>query len=258
MAKYWRFFIQNINEFLSYRLRVVLLILSQFISPLVMIWVFSGIAISKFSNLNQNQIVAYYIFTSILYLFLNSGVDDLVKSSIQDGTLARYFLRPGSFFTFSLVKELSGRIARLFLGLPIFIILVVANWGQVSSYLLPPFFLIILMMIISFSIAFLFSFNIGLLAFWIEEVWGVQNLKQVSFTLLGGAALPYQVFPQSFQNFLVWTPFPYLINWPLRYGFSGNVTLEFLIAIFWLIALIILYKILWRMGSKKYSAMGAA
>lgn len=258
MNKYWRFFIQNTNEFLSYRLRVVLLVLSQFISPLVMIWVFSGIALLKSPIMGQNQIVAYYVFTSILYLFLNSNVDEFVKVSIQDGTLARYFLRPGSFFGFSLVKEFSGRIVRLFLGLPIFAILIIINWTQIKSYSLPPLPLIFLMIFVSFALAFLLSFNIGLLAFWVEEVWGLQNLKFVSFMLLGGAALPYQIFPIFFQNFLAWTPFPYLINWPLRYGFSGNIRFELFMAGAWLVIFFILYKILWNIGSKKYSAMGAS
>jgi ABC-2 type transport system permease protein len=113
-----------------------------------------------------------------------------------------------------------------------------------------------MMMVISFLIAFSFSFVVGLLTFWVEEVWGLQNVKDVSIVLLGGVALPYYFFPITLQKILVFTPYPYLVNWPLRKGFSGNLLLEFIMAVFWLVTFLLLGQLLWKKGLKKYSALG--
>lgn len=234
------------------------MIISQFISPLVMIWIFSGGAIKQLKGVNQEQITSYYIFTSILYIFLNSTIDDYVRNSIQEGQLAFYLLKPLNFFWVAFVKDSSTRLTKLIMGLPIFGILFLLNRNSIEYSALPSPVIIFPMLLISFSLVFIISFSLGLLTFWLEEVWGVQNLKYVSFLLLGGVALPYQFFPLSLQRVLYWTPFPYLINWPLRQGFTGNLSFEFIIAIGWLILLLFFGRGLWRAGIKKYSTLGVA
>jgi len=112
------------------------------------------------------------------------------------------------------------------------------------------------MLSISFLIAFSFSFSLGLLTFWVEEVWGIQNVKEVAIVLLGGVALPYYFFPLALQKFLTFTPFPYMINWPLRKGFSGSLTFEFIMALSWLLIFTLISIFLWKRGIKKYSALG--
>lgn len=116
--------------------------------------------------------------------------------------------------------------------------------------------MVMFIVLISYLLSFFISFSLGLLAFWLDEVWGFQNLKEVLFIFLGGVALPYQIFPQAMQSFLSWTPFPYLINWPMRLGIIQPIFLEIIIAIFWLLFFVFLGFLGWRNGLKKYSGMG--
>lgn len=232
------------------------MIITQFVPPLAMIWVFSGVAGSKLSFMGKDQIISYYIYSSILYLFLNSQIDEYVKNSIQDGTLAQFLLKPISFFNITLIKDLSARVAKLALGLPAFVILVIIYWQKMNSFSLPALPITLMMVAVSYFLAFLISFTLGLTTFWLEEIWGLQNLKNVSVVLLGGVALPYQIFPEALQKVLFWTPFPYLVNWPIRK--AGNLIFEFLSAGLWLIIFFFLAIFLLNKGLKKYNTMGVA
>ena len=254
--KYIVFFLQNSHDFLVYRTRLIIVVITQFVAPLVMLWVLTGLPGKYISGMSKEQITTYYLSTSILFLFMSSKIDTYVKEAIQQGELATYLIKPVSFWLVALVKDVSGRIIRLIVGIPIFVLLLLMYSQSFSSITFSNIAITILMLIISFMLAFWLSFSLGLITFWIEEVWGFQNVKDVSIILLGGVALPYHFFPQVLQTVLTFTPFPYLINWPLRKGFSGNLLLEFTMAISWLVIFIILSMILWKKGLRKYSALG--
>lgn len=253
--KYVVLFFQNIHDFLVYRTRLVIIALSSFIAPLVMMWILSGLPGQFVNGMSKSDLVSYYLTTSILYLFLNSKIDSYVKESIQQGEIANYLVKPINFWSVALVKDISGRFIKFIFGLPLFILLI-------FIYSLPinfdPSYLsfTIGMIVISFLLSFTLAFSVGLLAFWLEEVWGIQNVKEVAIVLLSGIALPYTFFPQALQKFLVFTPFPYLVNWPLHKGYSGNLTLEFVMALAWLFAFLLLNMFMWKKGIKKYSALG--
>ena len=256
MQKYWVFFLQNVHDFLIYRVRLLLVVVSEFVAPLVMIWLFTGLAARHVSGMTKEQLLSYYLFTSILFLFTHSNIDSFVSTAIQHGELAGYLVKPLHFWLVAFIKDFSSRILKLIIGLPFFIVLVVVY--SKFSFHFSVFDLITTLAIItlSFLLSFALAFSLGLLTFWVEEVWGFQNLEEVMVALLGGVALPYQFFPIWLQKFLQFTPFPYLVNWAVRKGFTGNLLFEFMMAMIWLFILSNLAIWMWKKGIKKYSALG--
>lgn len=256
MRKYWVFFLQTISEFLTYRLRFFFTTFFQFVTPLTMIWVFTALPGNKFAGMTKEQLISYYISTSFLYTFMNSKVDDFVKIAIQQGDLGRYLIKPINFWVISLISDLSRRLTRWVFCLPLFAVIFI--FGNISfGTLIKDFSPVVFpVLAISLSLTFVFSFSLGLLTFWLEELWGWQNLKEISIVLLSGIALPYQFFPQSLVNFLKLTPFPYFVAWPLRIGFTGNIFFEFFIAGSWTFIFLFTSIFLWKRGLKIYSGMG--
>jgi ABC-2 type transport system permease protein len=255
MNKYLAYFLQNSHDFFVHRMRILLIVVTTFVAPLVMMLVLSNLPGKVVSGLTKQEIITYYLTTSILFVFMNSRIDFFVKEAIQQGELAVYLIRPVKFWLVAFVKDMSGRVIRLLFGIPIFILLSVF-YSLSPALSMTDLMVLSLMLMLSFSLAFCLSFTVGLLAFWLDEVWGIQNVKEVSVVLLSGVVLPYSFFPEILQRILVFTPFPYLVNWPLRKGFSGSIILEFFIAGIWLLLLISLIVIMWRRGLKKYSALG--
>jgi len=253
--KYLVLFQQNSHDFLAYRVRLVVNIINQFMAPLVIMLVLTNLIGNSINGMTKSQIVNYYLSTSILYLFLNSKIDSYIKEAIQQGEISTYLIRPINFWLVALVKDISARVIKLMLGLPILVLLILIF--SMSFPTLSPDMLVSLLMIpIALLLAFSISFCVGALAFWFEEVWGFQNLKEVAILLLSGVVLPYTFFPKILQRILTFTPFPYLINWPLHKGFSGNIAFEFSMAILWLVLLLGISAFMWKAGTKRYCAAG--
>ncbi|MEK7127455.1 MAG: hypothetical protein AAB838_01885 [Patescibacteria group bacterium] len=94
MKKYWVFFVQNVSEYTTYRLKLFLGLFSNLIIPVTMIWIFSSLPQSQFAGMTKEEIAKYYVLASFLYAFVGSKVDDFVKTSIQHGDLGRYLIKP--------------------------------------------------------------------------------------------------------------------------------------------------------------------
>jgi ABC-2 type transport system permease protein len=67
------------------------------------------------------------------------------------------------------------------------------------------------------------------------------------------------MFPESVRQVAMWTPFPYVIHFPvaLLIGLPVDVGRGFLMMIGWCGIFFIWNRWLWRRGLKRYSAMGA-
>lgn len=255
MKKYWVYFLQTINEFLTYRFRFFYTAFSQFITPLTMMWVFSALPGNKFAGMTKEEIMIYYLSTSFLALFMNSKADDHVKTSIQQGGLGICLTQPIHFWIISLIQDSSRRIIRLLICLPFFLAILYFS-GKGPDIIFSNFsFQMLPIIITSLILTFTFSFTFGLTTFWLGELWGWQNLKEILVILLSGIALPYQFFPEKMVSFLKYTPFPYFTAWTLRAGFTGSIYFEFLVAVVWIIVFCSLGRILWFRGLRIYSGM---
>ena len=256
MRKYWEFFLQNLNTDLIYRAKFVLSFATHFIVPFTMICIFISLPGNKFAGMTKDQLISYYVFSSFLLLLLDPRIDDSVKTSIQHGDFGRYLIKPIKYWALAVIEDLSHKIIRLVMGMPVLLILVLVSgtsavyfeWSKIGLFTLEIF--------LSFALAASLGFAFGLLTFWVEELWGLQHLKNTMIALLAGIMLPYQFFPTAMVSFLKYTPFPYLVVWPLRSGFSGSIMLEIFIAVMWTGIFLIAGRILWIKGLRSYSALG--
>ena len=85
-------------------------------------------------------------------------------------------------------------------------------------------------------------------------------LLRMMSALLGGSMIPIDLFPEWAQGVLLWTPFPYLFNFPV-FTLMGKISpLEWafgvLITIFWVVLFGVLTKWIWRKGELKYTGVG--
>ncbi|HEY9807156.1 MAG TPA: ABC-2 family transporter protein, partial [Candidatus Obscuribacterales bacterium] len=67
------------------------------------------------------------------------------------------------------------------------------------------------------------------------------------------------MFPPAVRNFVLWTPFPYMVHFPasLLVGLPVNFGQGCLVMAGWGLLFWVLNRWLWRLGLKQYSGMGA-
>jgi ABC-2 type transport system permease protein len=115
--------------------------------------------------------------------------------------------------------------------------------------------------ILGFVFEFTFQYLIGGLSFWITQAHGVGAAYQLAKSFLGGYIFPLAMFPLGLQGILQILPFQLSMALPVEL-LTGHVALDvavmrLAICSGWTAVLAGCTYLLWRVGLRSYSAVGA-
>jgi ABC-2 type transport system permease protein len=108
-------------------------------------------------------------------------------------------------------------------------------------------------------LAFVLDVLIGCLAFWFEDVDGVQGIAGLAQRLLSGAVVPLMLLPAEVQDAVRFQPFRFTLAFPLEV-LTGTATAEvadWLDLLGWTGAALGLLALVWSRGVRRYEAAGA-
>ncbi|SMB91904.1 ABC transporter permease [Deinococcus hopiensis] len=115
--------------------------------------------------------------------------------------------------------------------------------------------------LLGFSARFLWEYCVGLLAFWTESSTSSQEVVWPVYAALGGMFAPLSFYLEWVQRVAVWTPFPDMLGLPARLltgkGGLADAGQGALVLTAWLLAFWLLRLSVWRVGPRKYGAVGA-
>ncbi len=181
------------------------------------------------------------------------------EKEVVEGKLSPKLLQPLDPAWHHLASHVAERIARfpfviILLGL-FFLLYPQAFWLPNLGNLL----LFSLAVILGFALRFLIQYTFAIFAFWTERASAIENFWLLFYLFLSGLIAPLDVFPQSVQAIILFTPFPYLINFPasILVGLPVDLRVGFLSILGWLLFFFGINRWLWRRGLKHYSGMGA-
>jgi ABC-2 type transport system permease protein len=97
-------------------------------------------------------------------------------------------------------------------------------------------------------------------AFWLVEIGFLFEGVRIVIILLSGGIFPLEVFGERFVQVVSLLPFKYTISYPItvlngKIPYSG-IASGMLIQLIWIGACLLLARALWRVGSKRYIAVG--
>ena len=181
------------------------------------------------------------------------------EKEVLEGKLSPKLLQPLDPVWHHVANHTGERFARmpfvLVLSMLFFILYPQAFWWPNITNLL----LFVLAAIMAFALRFIIQYTFAMVAFWTERAAALENLWLLFFVFLSGLIAPLDVFPENVRNIVMWTPFPYMINFPasILVGLPVDLTRGFLSIAGWFLIFLGINRFLWRMGLKKYSGMGA-
>lgn len=116
-----------------------------------------------------------------------------------------------------------------------------------------------LTLFLSFGLRFLIQYTFAMLTFWVERATAIQQFWFLFYSFLSGMIAPLELFPEPIREFALWTPFPYLVYFPasLLVGLPVDLRRGLVTIAIWGAIAFVLNRVLWRMGLKRYSGMGA-
>jgi ABC-2 type transport system permease protein len=111
------------------------------------------------------------------------------------------------------------------------------------------------------ALRFMFWWVVALLAFWTTRVQAAINLIDRVAFIFAGQIAPLPLLPGALQTVAYILPFGYMMGVPAEMLGSGltlqQALLEMLGQVAWLLGSIGLFLVIWRLGLRQYSAVGA-
>jgi len=184
-----------------------------------------------------------------------------IAAEIRSGELNKYLIKPFSFFgfvaSFSLGERLSGWVLLLIIaaifGFPLLYAADLSlSFAGICAAI--PFLLC------GIVLNFLFTLIIALLAFWFDEVWTFQVMKDLLLWFLSGQVFPMSVLPAPIQQIAQWLPFQYIAYAPAALMTGQQQPMELLpyfpVVLLHIGLLSLLAHWIWQKGLSRYGAFG--
>lgn len=230
------------------------------IVTLIFVWV----AVTKANHIvNADYVVTYYLLVMLISKLTSDYTLEIGSRDMVDGKFSNLLLRPSNYLIKYLAIDIGSNLLRIVLFSPVFVIGVcVAIYFDMWNYNfdLLRIALFILSAILAFMISFLLGNTVSLIALKIKEMNSIRVFFYNVAAMFSGEFVPILFLPSIWQTIFKVLPFRYTLSFPVEIllgDISGNFLYEgFLIALFWLVILVIIYKICFNYFIKYYESEG--
>jgi ABC-2 type transport system permease protein len=211
-------------------------------------------------GLTFNDTFIYVALGGAVFVLLKTYADWQISHEIEDGTISVYLTKPIDYELYSMFVSLGSVITTLVvISIPTLFVLIFIF--KVTFVLGPGLLLFPLSLLLAFLISFCFDYVIGLVAFYTESIWGISTTKEILISILAGALIPLQFFPDAIQKILLVLPFQAIYYTPLMMVTRPNQGLGTLLSmlgvqVFWVVALFILTRLFYNQAIKVLRVAG--
>ncbi len=243
---------------LEYRAELLLWVLSGSL-PLILMGAWVKASQGGQFGLTPNDFIRYFLAVFLVRQFTVVWVIWEFEREVVEGKLSFRLLQPLDPGWHYFASHFAERFARL----PFAVLLVgLFFWLYPQAIWVPSLsnaLLCLLTLALAFILRFVTQYTFSMFAFWIERAYAIEQFWFLFYLFLSGLVAPLEVFPPAVREIVMWTPFPYMINFPasILIGLPVNVGRGLLIMLDWIIIFWFLSRWLWRRGLKQYSGMGA-
>lgn len=265
MRKYLTIFNLSFQNEFVYRLNFVLWRFRNVLRILMTFFLWNSVFSSNINvfGYSKEQMLAYVFLVLIVSSFVMSAPsNDNVGGEISDGTLNNFLIKPIGYLRYWLTRDWASKLLNTLFAVFEFTLLWFLFRPQIYFSHSPiQLSLGIILIIISSLIFFIFTKLAVSAAFWVpENTWGLMFTILVFMEILAGSIFPLDMLPKSIITLLQFTPFPYMIYYPIAIlvgridtGLAIRIVFQaitLLLVSYWLVMKV------WRKGLKNYAAVG--
>jgi len=264
MTKYWIVFKNRLSSIFAYRINFFIGRLQGLITIILLyfLWVTLARQTGRFAGFTPEEIANYVLLVNILRSFVFGNQTRQMAGDINKGTFSVNLIKPFSSVAYYYFHELAERtVATLTAILETLILtsLLQIHWVMPANYLTWIYFAFAV--ILAQLIYFFFSTLLNYLAFWSREAMGPRFLFEWILEFASGAYFPISILIGGiFFSILHQLPFIYMIYHPIMIFLEKgpqSSALDILYGgVIWLLILLILNRVMFNLGIKKYSSEG--
>lgn len=252
------------NEF-TYRLNFILWRVRNVLRLLMTYFLWNGVFSSNVIafGYDKSQIITYIFMVLIVQsLILSAPSADNIGGEISSGDLSNYLVKPMSYLKYWFTRDLASKLLNIIFA--VFEVTILAGiLKPVLAFPASPLSILalIVMCILAMIIYYCLNVAVRCVAFWApENTWGFAFIVIVFLEVLAGGIFPLDVLPNNILTALQFTPFPYLVYYPIAIflgKISGPILIRIMIQSFaWTVIMMWITNKVWRRGLKVYGAEG--
>jgi ABC-2 type transport system permease protein len=269
LLKYWNILRVSLIERMAYRADFFLSTFLRFLPMLttILLWqaIYTGAGKAeggRIAGFDLREMIAYLLLVHISRMFSSMpGLAYGIARDVREGTIKKYLLQPIDMIAYLVSYRMAHKAAYIatsalpygvlfflcrnyFTGLPD-----VATLAAYAASLL-----------LAFLIGFFFEASIGMVSFWFLEVTSFLYVVNTLNFFISGHMFPLDLLSPFWAGLLKGLPFQYMAYFPaavflgkvqgadLAWGLSAELG--------WAVAFIVLARVLFRLGLRRYSAYG--
>ncbi len=184
-----------------------------------------------------------------------------IGEQIRSGNFSNVLLKPFSYLIEVVSHTLSFKFIRLMALTPI-IVTVIAIFGNTLGFKFTIWssLLFALAAVLGFLIRFCWTSMLGLLTFWLEEYYSIDALDGLIGQVLSGGLIPLALAPSLLGHLIIYSHYRFFISFPIELALGQTGRYQafegFVLGGLYLLLLILLNSIIYKVGLKKYGAYG--
>ncbi len=247
-------------SWMQYRSFFFILAFGWMIPPLIYMLVWSGAAgENTLGGFTSAEFIAYYLILILVNQLTYSQTNWTVGDVIRMGSLNRWLLRPMLSLYNPLANEVAGKVVTMVFVIPVSAVLAIilrpelhTSWDKAV--------LALLALVLACLLRFFWGYWLALLAFWTARADALLALQDSLIFLLAGMVAPVWMLPAGLNAAAHWLPFRFMLAFPVEVLMGqvsgGELLIAFGYQAAWAVLAMMLSAVVWRLGLKRYSAIG--
>lgn len=190
----------------------------------------------KFSTVMTSLLLA-----NLLFSLTTTKIEWSISNEIISGNIISKLTLPVGYLQQKMCEYIGSLICNFFTSFLFILIILVTKFSDYIFLSSAPI-TILLSIILSVIIMFMFDYLTGLTSVFTESIWGIATIKVCLVSFLSGVVVPLEFFPEQLKILIRLTPFWYVFQTPIALITQkmslGVQLIKLLPQFFWLVILI--------------------
>ena len=265
IQKYRASFQMGLVHSLEYRFEFFVNILSTLFPILIQVFlwfaIYGGTGSEALYGYSFAQMLAYVAVAGAVSKFINTGVEITVNNDIHSGGLAQFIIKPVKYIPFRLAQaagqKFSSSVTMVAFTAAVLLVLNLSVGFEINP---AGACLFVVSLLTAAVLNFFIFFMLSVAGFWLTEVGRFFHALQITVMVASGGVFPITIFGENYIFISRFLPFQYTSFFPISVmtgalGY-GEIVSGMVIQLIWIAALAIVSSLLWRIGIKRYVAVG--
>jgi ABC-2 type transport system permease protein len=266
--KYVRVFELGFQTALEYRLNFLLSLVSAVFPIFIQTFLWTAIFTASSAGSSAviygytyQQMIAYTFLAGLVARIVRTGFEYEIMDDVKSGKFSKFLVQPVGYFPYRIASYFGQKLPNLVMVLVILALVLVGLvlfMGMTLEFIRILVFLVTIVLAVTLN--FLIFYCISAMSFWIVEVGFLFEGIRITTILLSGGIFPLEVFGDTFNRINNFLPFRYTISYPINVLNGrlapGEIVTGMLVQVLWIGLCVLLADGLWRVGSRRFVAVG--